>query len=56
MKKILDKKDFIYFIIMVTWLVVLGGKIKGKGFPSLPLSLSVKLSLSFALAESLSGL
>lgn len=37
-KKILDKNGFISFIIMVTWLAALGGKIKGKGLHSLPLS------------------
>jgi len=31
-KKILDKKGFISFIIVVTWLVVIGGEIKGKTF------------------------
>ena len=29
-KKILDKKGFVPFIIMVTWLVALAFKIKGK--------------------------
>jgi len=34
LKKILDKKGFIPFIIMVAWLVAVSVKIKGKVLPS----------------------
>jgi len=42
-----------FFIIMVTWLVAIAGKIKGRGFYSpFFLYLSPELSLSFTLPES----
>ena len=49
----LDKKGFNSFIIMVTWLVVLGGKIKGEGRIIFSSFIFVpEVSLSFTLAES----
>jgi|GEM_PF-5523375 len=54
-KKILDKKGFMPFIIIVTWLVAVTAKIKGKRFTIFSsLIFERERSLSFTLAESLS--